>query len=184
VGDERTARLEVLFRQQQRQLCRYVYQITGSTDDAVEIVQECFLRLWRSSQPLDDAEIEPAYLYKLARNIAIDALRKKQVRNRYAVSTAMVHDILILPVTPEEEVLDRERTGLANEALGRLNDKQREMLVLRAGGLSYDEIADITGVSRGSIGQTITRALRKCRSAYEELTAAHAEEPRHASARR
>lgn len=182
--EDRTAKLETLFRLQQQPLCRYVYQIVGSRDDAIEVVQECFLRLWRSGYPLEGPALELSYLYKLARNLAIDFLRRNQVRTRYAGRPDVTRNVLVLPVTPEDEIIDRERDGLARAALARLGPKQRELLTLRASGFSYDEIADIAGVCRGSVGQTITRSLRKCRMVYEELTERRAEGARHASARR
>ncbi len=181
VEESRTARLEALFRQQHRSLCRYVYQIVGSIDDALEIVQESFLRLWKAQGECDETCLEAAYLFRLARNVAIDALRKSQVRERYLSIQVARGNVLILPVTPEDEILRRERHELAGEALRQLTFKQRELLVLRASGFSYDEIAEIAGVSRGSVGQNITRAMRKCRLHYEELLDTHSEESRHAS---
>ncbi len=180
----RAARLEALFGKQQRPLCRYVYQIVGNVDDALEIVQESFLRLWKVSETLDDACLEPAYLYKLARNLAIDTLRKDHVRGRHAAVAWRTHTVLVLPVSPEAEFLERERRELAAETLRQLEGKQRELLALRASGFSYDEIADIAGVNRGSVGQLITRALRKCRTAYEELAGVRTEDAEHASAGR
>jgi len=183
VTNPRTARLEALFRQHHPPLCRYVYHIVGNVDDALEIAQESFLRLWTARGTLDITEVEPAYLFKLARNLAIDSLRKDHVRGRYAAHAARSHNLLILPLTPEAQFLERERHGLAAQALRQLGAKQRELLALRATGFSYDQIADIACVSRGSVGQLITRALRKCRAAYEEL-AARTEDARHASAGR
>jgi RNA polymerase sigma factor (sigma-70 family) len=184
VTNARAARLEALFGKQQRPLCRYVYQIVGNIDDALEIVQESFLRLWKVSETLDEACLEPAYLYKLARNLAIDALRKDHVRGRHVAGAWRGRTVLVLPVSPETEFLERERQELAAETLRQLEGKQRELLALRASGFSYDEIADIAGVNRGSVGQLITRALRKCRTTYEELAGVRTEDAEHASAGR
>ncbi len=140
----------------------------GNPDDAWEIVQETFLRLWKVSPTTGASWTDRGYVFNLARNIAIDAFRKQRVRNRYAAQMAMIYDPSVSPVTPEEEILDRERNGIVQAALLRLGTRDREVLTLRASGFSYDEIAVIMGLNRGSVGQVVSRALGKCRTACTE----------------
>ena len=73
-------------------------------------------------------------------------------------------------------VLERkERVARVRTALGVLNDREREALLLKAEGFSYDEIAATTGLARGGIGTTLSRARRKLVEAF------HAEEARRAT---
>jgi len=163
-----TVWLERLFRQHYLPLCRWIYRMVGDVGDTTELVQEAFLRLLSSGPAGGNRTANAGYLYRLAHNLAIDFLRKRAVRERYAqqVSSARV---IRFPLTPEERLLQEERRCLVREALEELSQRQRFCLELRASGLSYEQIAVAINGNPDSVGPTLTRALRKFRLAYERL---------------
>ena len=161
--------LEQFFRKEYESLCRYVYCIVSSSDDTVEIVQEAFLRYCEIHLQRPSKGKERSLLFRLARNLAIDSVRRRKVRviRRRRVEEAAAASTPA--ADPEQLLLAKEQRQLAQSALERLNENQKDCLLLRAAGLSYKDIAGILQLSTESIGPTLARALEKVKTAYEEL---------------
>ncbi|MBI4903328.1 MAG: sigma-70 family RNA polymerase sigma factor [Acidobacteria bacterium] len=166
-SDADITKFEALFREQYAPLSRYVLGLSGSMEDTVEIVQESFLRLWSMGAAHAAEHDRPALLFRLARNLVIDMLRRRNVRERHDERAGKV---IPMPQTPEQVALGRENRRLARAALLQLEPKQREILRLRLAGFSYAEISRILELNRESIGPTLTRALRRFREVHEQLT--------------
>ncbi len=119
------------FRGECEGLCRYVSRILGSTEGAVDVVQESFLRFYSMGSRVADGTGRPL-LFRLARNLAIDRVRERRTVSQLGA------DVIEIPVstTPEDLVLREERTRLLNAALSSLSERDRELLALRHAGLS------------------------------------------------
>ncbi len=159
---------EAFFHEQYAPLSRYVLRLAGSRDDALEIVQESFLRIWELSRGGRESRQQAGLLFRLAHNLVIDLLRRRNVREKHAREVS--GRVLTMPPNPEQMALGGERQRLANAALRELEPKQREVLRLRAAGFSYGEVSTILGMNAESIGPTLMRALRRFRTVYEERT--------------
>ena len=169
-------------RQEYESLCRYVYRLVGNRDDALEIVQDTCLRFCESGASADNSN--RALLFRIARNLSIDLLRKRNVR-RINEGEVERGNVLIMPRdNPEQQLLKQERERLLSEVFESMEERQRECLMLRGSGRSYAEIADVLGLSPESIGPTLGRALRKFRILYEELAQARRVTRTHDSAQR
>jgi RNA polymerase sigma-70 factor (ECF subfamily) len=166
---ERHSDLEAFFRREYEPLCRYVCCIVGNVDDAVETVQEVFLRFYQLQQETRGGQNARALLFRLARNLAIDVVRRRRVRVIYQRQVEEGRISVRITATPEQLMLEKEQRGLAETALRRLSGTQRECLVLRSSGLSYKIIADTLGLNPESIGPTLARALRRFKVAFAEL---------------
>ncbi len=160
-----------LFRRDYPGLCRYAWRIVHNQEDAAEIVQETFLRFHAMRTRGETSEASRVLLYRIARNLAIDCLRRRTTRKRYEATNAR---IVMMPLreTVEQELLTNERHSHLRDALRQLKSREVECLALKNEGHSYGDIAQILNIHPGSVGQTITRALRKLRVAYLELTRA------------
>lgn len=164
--------IETFFRQEYQGLYRYVYSLTRSPDDSLEVVQEAFLRFCRLARDGEVRQNERALLFRLARNLSIDLLRRANIRESHAreLQSGNLIVLHLAPVkTPEEILLEKERQQNVARALGLLNKKEQECLALRRCGLSYQEVAEILNMNPQSVGQTIARALRKFRGIYNEI---------------
>jgi RNA polymerase sigma-70 factor (ECF subfamily) len=167
----RDAGLEALFRDQRRRLWGLAYRLTGSADDAEDVVQEAFVRLL--AQPLERprAELGP-WLARVATNLGIDALRR---RRRRGYQGPWLPSPLETPVEadgvegqpgggPDPE----RRYGLAESAtyafllaLEALAPRQRAVLLLRdVLGHSARDTADLIGTSEGNVRVLHLRARR------------------------
>lgn len=130
---------------------------------ARELVQECFLRLWRE-HPQDLAGREAAWLFTVTRNLCLDWLKKER---------PLVHTLPGEAVSDEEPVLDqmvrREEEEMVRKIIDRLNENQQEVLRLKfQEGFSYKQISEITGHSTSYVGVLIHEAITRVR---EELAA-------------
>ena len=166
---------DALVRRDYDGLSRYVRRIVRNPDDAVEIVQETFLRFYRLRARQEVCEMEHAtvLLFRMARNLAIDCVRRRAAVKRYTESYA---SLLIMPTpqSAEQDMLADEMFAQLDEALQHLQPREIECLVLKHEGRSYTEIALILDIRVSSVGPTITRAVRKLRTAWLQLSRTNA----------
>lgn len=170
---EATTRFEEFYRQEVTAVYRFVYSRIHDREDALEIVQESFLMFYQLQQQSHVYDHERALLFRLARNRAIDWLRRQRTRERME-QDANVTNVLQFRAsdsrTPEELLLEKERYSYAAEALASLSERDQECLALRRGGLRNHEV-----VNPNSVGQLINRALLRFAEVYENLIAGKSE---------
>jgi RNA polymerase sigma-70 factor (ECF subfamily) len=141
-----------LFDRHAGALTLYARQWTTAPDDCV---QEAFIELARQSE----APASPAaWLYRVTRNRALNALRSARRRTTHEQAVALARDELNLKTVSPDERLQAAELLLALEA------GQREIVVLRVwGGLSWQEIAELVGASKSSAQRTYVQALEQLR---------------------
>lgn len=152
-------------------LTRYAARITGDVDLARDVVQETFLRLCSQNQAEVDGR-RPQWLYTVCRSRALDVRRKEgrmQASSDDQVCPSTDHD-------PARVAQRREGTGRVLQALAILPDNQQEVVRLRfQDGLSYKEIASVTGLTVTNVGYPIHTAIKAIR---ERLKACAQSQPR------
>jgi RNA polymerase sigma-70 factor (ECF subfamily) len=143
-------------------LVLFARQWAASGADAEDIVQEAFVRFWRSRERVADPA---AYLYACVKHCALDWQRGRQRQARREEAAAR----------PEAEpwftgpVEQRERRAAIEAALLRLPDDQREVLVLHIwGGLSFPQIAAALGASANTVASRYRYALARLRKQLAE----------------
>lgn len=141
----------------------YALRMVGDRERANDIFQETFTRIYQRRNPEREIANVSAYIFKTARNICLNSIRDSKP------STA-VEDFHQIAYQPNHENI--ELAELVKTALELLPEHHREAFVLREyDGLSYQEIAEITGHSLASVKIHIFRAkekLRKILSPYLE----------------
>jgi RNA polymerase sigma factor (sigma-70 family) len=167
---------------------RYTYARVGNAEEALEIVQESFLTFYRLMLAGEVRDHERALLFRLARNNAIDLIRRRTTREQFAREVQRGTLIAFRPSeppTPEEMLLEKERRRCAEEALARLSSRDQDCLVLRRSGLTYREVAEVLNINPNSVGQTISRALQRFERVFEQLLGrSHEPEKKNREARR
>jgi RNA polymerase sigma factor (sigma-70 family) len=161
--------LESMFCRDYDGVCRYAWRIVNDRDDAAEIAQETFLRMQQMRGAERFGPSDRALLYRVARNLAIDHVRRKHTRRRYAWKDMRV-PITAAEKSTEEELVAREQCSRVHRALRTLSSRDAKCLALKNAGHSYDEMAAILNIHPGSVGPTVTRALRRLRQAYFDLS--------------
>jgi RNA polymerase sigma-70 factor (ECF subfamily) len=166
-GNESPVRewIERVFRDHYAALCTFVCGFVGSREVAEDIVQDLFCSIWQDSErwmAADDA-LRPM-LFVAARNRALDVLKQRRVRERYAEQTALA----AAPHAgwaPDEAAAWGEIESALDAAIAALPEGAREIFLLsRRDGLTYREIAERFGLSVKTVETQIRRALIKLRA--------------------
>ncbi|MGA1525905.1 MAG: RNA polymerase sigma factor, partial [Planctomycetota bacterium] len=164
VQDDRfEAAFEELYRRYRDRVYSIAYRITGSTTDAMDVVQESFRVLFlKISTFRFDARFS-TWLFRIVVNCSIDLRRRERQRaGRLEQSLQSLHDGTEPADQGKDPLASAETSELGEQvqsAIARLSPKLRAILVLRyLEGLSYDEIAETLEVQLGTVKSRLARA--------------------------
>ena len=133
---------------------RFILKNLGREDDAKDVVQASFEKLWINREQVDPARSK-SYLFTIAYHQMIDHIRKSkrvQLREEFREDSRI------------EEAPGNNTRKLLNEALGRLNETQRSLVMLKDyEGYSYEEIGRITGLNESQVKVYLHRARLQLR---------------------
>jgi RNA polymerase sigma-70 factor (ECF subfamily) len=154
--------IEFLFRSHYARLCYFAFKLIDNQDTAEDIVQDCFLKLWRQKLSLEDELSTQAYLYQMVRNACFNWLRHVKVEKKYADNGAAQ------PVGDNEHSLEwmikAEVLGEIHKAIDALPPGCRDVLKLAYfESLKNEEIAQYLGVSINTVKTQKARALKLLR---------------------
>ncbi len=159
-GDETAFRQ--LYDHYRKKLYAYAFQITESALLADEVVQEVFLKLWVHRQKLLEVKHFNSWLYTIARNHLLDAL-KKTARETLA-RKELVRTIPAAINNADDRILFQENEKLLQQALNQLSTQQQLIYHLsRNQGMKYDEIASELNIAPNTVKVHIVNALRSIR---------------------
>jgi RNA polymerase sigma-70 factor, ECF subfamily len=150
------------------------YHFTLKREEAEELSQEVFLKVFENLQRYDGSYPLTAWLVSLARNLCIDRYRRRKREKSFRfVSDDAVMPLLKSDDDPSAEALRKERTKLLFSALAEIPEDLAEILVLRdLDGLAYDEIGRALQLPGGTVKSRLFRAraevARKIRERHEE----------------
>ncbi len=148
--------IDDLYRSHRMQMVRMAILLVDDMASAEDVVQEAFAGLYRNWGGLRDRNAAIGYLRTAVVNGSRSMLRRRRTARAYVPpdpGTARSAESLALLSTEHQAVVN---------ALGDLAPRQREVLVLRYyGGLSEAEIAEATGLSKGTVKSTASRAVAK-----------------------
>ncbi|HEV2800602.1 MAG TPA: sigma-70 family RNA polymerase sigma factor [Pyrinomonadaceae bacterium] len=165
---------EELVRRYQRPLVSYVYRMTGNYESALDLTQEVFIKVYGSLARYRPEYKFSTWIYRIAHNTAIDYLRRHSTREQELEVATHDGDTYEKPYasaapTPEEESVRAERRAEIEDVIQSLPPSYRELIVLRhAHDLSYDEIAEVTGLPLGTVKNRIFRAREAMRTPLVE----------------
>ena len=157
------ADFDSLFLEHYAGICRYLTRLLGNAQEAEDLAQETFLRLYRQRFSAEQEHEARAWLYRVATNRAYNALRDEKRRQRRQELAASNSETVQDPV---EATVQREERENVRRVLAGLPARQAEILLLRYGGLSYAEVAEALRVSPGSVGTLLARAEQTFARAY------------------
>ena len=168
-GDE--AAFKELVLRYQRKVYMLVYSMLNNHHEAMEKSQEVFLRVYKHLPSFEGTSSFYTWVYRITVNLCIDHYRKKKVRlyeydDRFRHKPALQEEVF--PVvssasreTPTGRLLREELAAKIREAMDKISPKHREVLVLRElEGLSYQEIADVVGISIGTVMSRLFHARK------------------------
>jgi len=168
-GDEQA--FEQLVRQYERRVYTTALRLVGNPDDAYDISQEAFIRVYRSLKGFKGEAKFSTWIYRIVSNLCIDFNRRSKRINQISLEYDDEEEQFEIPVPddrydPSKEFDRREIAHAIEEALSCLTHEHREIFILRElNGLSYAEIADIMRIEEGTVKSRLFRAREKLRLA-------------------
>jgi len=165
LGDEQA--LEVIFRTYYPGLVGFARRYVKTTEIAEEIVQDLFLKLWSRRGSLGEIDSVKTYLFRAARNTALNHLRRRKLEHEWlekegtTITEERSHE-------GDEAVTESEVAEAVRAAVDRLPPRCREVFMLsRDGGLTYGEIAKSLGISIKTVETQMGRALKALRESLK-----------------
>ncbi|HEY0378237.1 MAG TPA: sigma-70 family RNA polymerase sigma factor [Pyrinomonadaceae bacterium] len=164
---------EELVRRYQRPIAGYVYRMVGDYEAALDLTQEVFIKVYNSLRRYRSEFKFSTWIYKIAHNSAVDHLRRRGGREQ-ALQREFDGEQYDLPIesrrpSPEQESERAERRAEIERVVRELPAAYRELVVLRhSHDLSYDEIAEVTGLPLGTVKNRLFRAREVMRREFVE----------------
>lgn len=135
---------------------RFVLKNLGHTEDARDVVQSSFEKLWKNRAQVDPAKIK-SFLFTIAYHQMIDLIRKNK---RISLKEEFGEEALVHSSTPQTQA-----KKILHEALERLSETQRSLVMLKDyEGYSYEEIGAITGLNPSQVKVYLHRARTQLRN--------------------
>ncbi len=152
--------LKGLFVAHRRELQAYLTERLHDGDVAADLTQETFLRFAEQGGAATIGQPR-SYLYRTARNLAIDHVRQKARRRTDSVANDDLAHLADDTANPEEATDARRRLAQLRDIIAELPDRTRQIFVLnRVEGLTYAEIAERLEVSESSVQKHLAKALQ------------------------
>lgn len=160
------AAFEALVVRWQQPVARFLYRVTGRADRVADLCQDVFLRVYHAASRYREEGAFPAWLYRIALNVARDSARK----SRRDPKPLGVGEPSCPSARTDEAAARRELEGRLALAVAELPEPLRVVLALRHDeGLSFEEIARLTGTPASTLKSRFAVALTRLRTRLREL---------------
>lgn len=153
---------EALFKQWYQPLCYYAHSILHRQDDAEEIVQKTFYKLWDQREKMEIHSSIKSYLYKMVHNSCLNKIKQLKMQSGHHEQIAYFSEVSANHV--EQTVVHNELNRQVELAIAELPERCREVFLLsRMQQLSYAEIAEKMQISPNTVETQIVKALKALR---------------------
>ncbi|HSH18968.1 MAG TPA: sigma-70 family RNA polymerase sigma factor, partial [Draconibacterium sp.] len=139
-----------------KKLLRFATHILNDEDEAKDVIQDVFLKLWQKRDELENIENIEAYAMRMTRNRCMDSIRANKT---IPINAETDRKIKEETVDVHKQIEFTESANQIKKLIDKLPDLQRKVMVMRdIEQLSYDEIADITELQLNAIRVNLSRA--------------------------
>jgi RNA polymerase sigma-70 factor (ECF subfamily) len=160
---------QALFQKYNRRVYAVALGVVKSPEDASDVVQDAFIKVHKHLATFQGASSFYTWLYRIVMNLGIDHVRKKRKIVEWGDDVPIEHaagDRTMVPKVPDanpsQTVVRRELSEKIRQALDTLPEYHRAVILLReVEGMSYEEIADVLNVPKGTIMSRLFHARRK-----------------------
>jgi RNA polymerase sigma factor (sigma-70 family) len=156
-----------LIQQQSRRLYGFAFRILRSQEEAEDVVQEIFIKLWKMGDKLDEYKSIDALATAMTKNYCIDLIRKQKHDYKGEFSIIDLHNLT--SPSPQEQMENRESGEILNMIIAGLPETYSLVIKLRdIDGISYEEIAEKTEQNINTLRVTLSRARKIIRDEYKK----------------
>ena len=162
---------EAFVRRFQSRVFGLAYHYVGQAEDARDLAQEVFIRIYQHLDQVPDEEGVLPWMLRITRNACLDLLRRRKARPPlWDIPVEEMFDLRAPGQSPEEQHLEAARKSLVHRALQELTQINREIILLKEiQGLGLEEIAAVLEVPLGTVKSRSNRARLEL---AQKLTAA------------
>jgi len=172
-GDQKA--YEMLLNRYQNGVYNMIYQMIKNREETEDLVQESFIKAFKSLESYNDSYAFSTWLYKIAFNHCIDAIRKKKLKTLPLDRPIQLkegeihHEIRDDTYSPEGDFLFSERKKLIQDTINSLPERYRIAIILRhQKDHSYEEISEILKIPLGTVKARIFRAREMLKKKLRE----------------
>lgn len=169
---------DILMDRYKDQITNYIYRFVGEWQECEDLLQETFLRVYRNRHSYRPIAKFSTWLYTIAGNLARSEYRKRKRRQTRSIQSVNRDneeyeiDIPDDTFSPDQDAESAIQDEYIQNALMEIPDVFREVVVLRdVQQLSYDEIAQITGLPLGTVKSRINRGRTKLQALLKDVYA-------------
>jgi RNA polymerase sigma-70 factor (ECF subfamily) len=178
VRDDSAAAFEELMLRYQQRLIRVLTHLTGQPEQAEDLAQDVFLRVYRARKKYVPGSKFSTWLFTIANNVALNALRTLSRRREVNIAVAQSGPLSGQPLEqmiqaasglmPSRQLDRAEMRDVIQAALATLNERQRLAVLLnKFEHMSYTEISAVMGLSEKAIKSLLSRARVNLRQVLE-----------------
>jgi len=165
---------DLIVKRYKNQLLNFVYRFLGNAEEAEDLVQETFLRVYRNRKAYQKVAKFSTWIYTIAGNLAKTELRKRKRRKFFSISdlgyNEKDYDISDEAYNPEKDVDGRMKEEIIHREIEDLSPKFREVILLRdVQQLSYEEISQIVNIPLGTVKSRVNRGRLKLQEKLKHI---------------
>jgi RNA polymerase sigma-70 factor (ECF subfamily) len=151
-------------------LFRFALRMLGNDDDAKDVVQEVFIRVWNGRAQMGEIQNMEAWCMRITKNLSLDKLRANQRRGTDSLDNS--YDVHHADKTPDVKTEMGESMQHVSQLIAALPEKQRQVIHLRdVEGYTYNEICDILELDMNQVKVNLFRARNAVREKLMKLNA-------------
>lgn len=160
------AQLERLYARLEKPMYNVVYRWLWNAEDARDVVQEAFVRLWKARARVELETVEP-YLYRIAVNLAAKRRRSRKLWRWVSFDASDEHRSGA--PSAHDSIESRQRQAAVRAAIDALPESQRRVVLLcEFTDMTYQQVADALGIAMGTVGSRRNAALARMRATLSE----------------
>lgn len=151
-------------------LFRFALRFLNNEEEAKDVVQEVFIRVWNGREQMDQVQNWEAWCMRITRNLSLDRIRSLSRKSTQPIEESI--NIRNESLTPHESAEADENMQRINQLIAGLPEKQRQVIHLRdIEGYSYNEICDIMEIDLNQVKVNLFRARNSVREKLIKINA-------------
>jgi RNA polymerase sigma-70 factor (ECF subfamily) len=152
-----------LFRFYSAKLYHFSYNYLKSTEEAEEIVQNTFIKIWEKREAIDVSDSFSGFIFTVAHHLILNRIRK--IRNENHCKAVLARNVIHIQNETEEKILYDELEKFQQEALIELPPRRKIIYqMIREEGMTYKQVAEQLNISVKTVESQMTEAIKHFRT--------------------
>lgn len=165
---------EILVQRYKNPLMNYVFRFLGDYETSTDVVQETMIKVYKNKDSYKSIAKFSTWIYTIAGNLARTEYQRRKRRTIFSINSygedEETYDIPDEQYRPDVAADSEIKDKIIQDALTKVSDAYRNVVILRdVQGLSYEEIAEITGISVGTVKSRINRGRAQLQKLLKDI---------------